>query len=163
MIANNCSMTHILHAISIKQGKITNKPSVLGVCQFRYSCTMTEERIKHILRIVIIFSPLCCLLATVIFFTIGGIRYAKQRPKVLNYLRDDCVVDSKSYRTYECKRRYSRYTCYSPIWNVRHGEKKDVRAIAVTEKRYTSYDDAMNKADEYEVCNYLPLNPLMLD
>ena len=124
---------------------------------------MPQQKIKNPVAVLTLILAILCFSAIIVLFIIGGIFYGEERPKVLNYANDQCVVDSRSYRSYQCTSRYFTYTCYGPIWDVRHGQQKDVPATVETKRRYRSYLDALNQANEYQVCNYLPLNSLVLD
>ena len=94
---------------------------------------------------------LCHLSAVVVFFAIGGVIFAKENPKLLNYVNDMCTVQSSSVKTYQCRTRYSRYTCYGPIWNVRHGENNTIDATVEEDQRSRSYSAALKRTEEYMV------------
>jgi len=115
---------------------------------------MAGHKIKDPKAIACIILAAFGVPAIIVLFTMGGVYYADEHPKVLTYANSMCQVDSRSYKTYECKSRAYRYDCYGPIWNVRHGEKRDVFAIVEINKRYRYYSDALNKANEYQVSNY---------
>jgi hypothetical protein len=90
----------------------------------------------------------------IVLLTTGGVFFADEHPKVLNYANSMCQVDSRSYKSYECKSRAYRYTCYGPVWDVHHGENRDVFAIVEINKRYRYYSEALDKANEYQVSKY---------
>ena len=88
----------------------------------------------------------------IVFFIIGGIFFAKEDPKVKHYENTMCQVDSRSYRVYQCKTRYSYYTCYGPIWRAHFQlNNQTINTVVEQEQRYDSYRDALDKAYEYEV------------
>lgn len=122
---------------------------------------MAKYKIKNPVTIICVLLTLIFFSAIIVLFVIGGVFFSEEHPKVLNYANSMCQVDSRSYRMYECTSRYYRYTCYGPTWNVRHGEHSDVFAVVETQRRYRSYSDALKKAYEYQVRNYLPLNSLV--
>lgn len=121
---------------------------------------MAKHKIKNPMIIVCFLIAILSVSAIIILFTIGGVLFADEHPKVLNYANTMCQVDSSSYTTYECKSRHYTYTCYGPTWNVHYGEERDVFALVETERRYQSYSDALKKANEYQVRKYLPSNSL---
>ena len=115
---------------------------------------MAKHKIKDPKAILCLFLSLLCFASIIVLFTMGGMFYSDEHPKVLNYDNSMCVVDSRSWKTYQCKARYYTYSCYGPKWNVRHGENRTIVAIVEGEKRYRSYTDALNKANEYQVSKY---------
>ena len=90
------------------------------------------------------------LSVTLALVTMGSVFMVKERPKVAHYANTMCEVDSRSWKTYECRTRYSYYTCYGPTWAVHHGENPTMSAT-VEGKRYRSSSDALKKANEYQV------------
>ena len=89
-----------------------------------------------------------------VLFTMGGIFFSQENPKVLNYANSICRVDSASYKTYVCKSRYTSRMCYGPIWEVHYGENRTIYAKIEGDKRYNYYMDALKKAREYQVNKY---------
>jgi hypothetical protein len=115
---------------------------------------MAKHNIKDPKAIICIIIATISLCGIIVLFIIGGIFFAKEHPKVLNYANSMCKVDSTSYKIYECTTRYYTYTCYGPTWNVHHGEKRDVFAIVEMDYRYRYVSEALNKAYEYQVSKY---------
>jgi hypothetical protein len=112
---------------------------------------MAKSRIKDPKLVVCTVLFVICSGGMITFFIVGGLFYAKERPKVLNYANSMCRVDSISYKTYQCTTRYYRYDCYGPIWDVHHGENRTIFALVEGDKRYRSSLDALKKAQEYQV------------
>jgi len=102
----------------------------------------------------------CVFLATtgfvamVVLFTMGGIFFSQEYTKVLNYANSMCRVDSRFYKTYQCKSRYTSRTCYGPAWEVHYGENRTTYAKVEGDKRYNYPSDALKKAHEYQVNKY---------
>jgi hypothetical protein len=118
---------------------------------------MAKNNIKNPKTIFCLFFTLLCFSAIIVLFTLGGVFFSEEHPKVLNYANSMCRVDSRSYKVYECHSRYYTYTCYGPTWNVHYD---NVFAIVETQRRYRSYSDALIKANEYQVRKYLPSSSL---
>lgn len=87
----------------------------------------------------------------IVFFTLGGVFYAKEGPRVSHYANTMCTVDSRSWKTYQCKSRYYFYTCYGPIWRVHFQLDRLISATVEQDRRYSSYTEALNKAYQYQV------------
>jgi hypothetical protein len=115
---------------------------------------MARYKIKDPKTLVYMFLGWLCTNAVVILFTMGGIYFAEEHPKVLNYAKSVCQVDLRSYKTYQCKVRYYQYTCFGPIWLVHFGQNRTINATVEVEKRYDHSSDALKKAYEYQVNNY---------
>jgi hypothetical protein len=115
---------------------------------------MAKHNIKDPKSIACIVLACIGFPALIVLFTMGGVFYAKEHPKVLDYANSMCRVDSRSYKTYQCKTRYYQYSCYGPIWEAHYGENRTIFALVEGEKRYRSYIDAFNKAQEYNVSGY---------
>lgn len=111
---------------------------------------MAKRKIKDPKAIACIVVASIGFAAVIVFFIIGGILFAKEHPKVLNYANDMCIVDSQLFRTYKCRTRYSQYTCYGAIWGVHYGVNLKYATIE-EEKRFRSVSDATNRAAEYKV------------
>jgi hypothetical protein len=112
---------------------------------------MTKYKIRDPKAIACVVLACLCLSAIVILFTMGGIYFSEEHPKVLHYVKNMCRVDSQSYKTYQCKARYSEHTCYGPIWEVHHGENRSIYGVIESNTRYDSYLDALKKSYEYQV------------
>lgn len=115
---------------------------------------MAKHKIKDPKAVICLFLFLIFFASVITLFIMGGIFYSDEHPKVLNYANSMCVVDSRSWKMYQCKARYYFYNCYGPKWDVRHGENRTIFAIVEGEKRYRSYSDALDKANEYQVSKY---------
>jgi len=115
---------------------------------------MAQYKIKDPKAIACIILAAISLPAIIVLFTMGGVFFSEEHPKELNYANSMCQVNSRSYKLYQCKARYYTYTCYGPVWQVHHGENRDVLATVEEEKRYRSSSDALNKAYEYQVSNH---------
>ena len=116
---------------------------------------MSKQKIKDPKAVFcIIFAVLACS-AVIILFTIGGVFFANENPKVQNYANSICQVDKFSWKSYRCRTRYMTYTCYGPIWYVHYGENRTTPATVEAENRYRSYSDALEKASEYTVSHFL--------
>jgi hypothetical protein len=112
---------------------------------------MGRYKIKDRKTIASLIGTSTGFLATIAALIVGGIFLAKQRPKVLNYAHSMCQVISRAFKSYVCRLRTNKYTCYGPIWEVHHGDNRTVYALVETEKRYRYYLDALNNANEYQV------------
>ena len=112
---------------------------------------MARRQIKDPKAIVSIILFTFFLGALITLFIIGGVFFAKENPKTKYYAQSTCLVQSRDYKTFECKSRYSRYTCYGPTWDVFHGANLTIFAVVETESRYRSSTEALKKADEYQV------------
>jgi len=112
---------------------------------------MAKYKIKDPKAVICFILALLCFCAIVVLFTLGGIFFASEHPKALNYANSMCRVDSRDWRMYQCKSRYYWYTCYGPIWKVHHGEQRNISATVEQERRYSTYSEARAKADEYEI------------
>ncbi len=117
-------------------------------CLLSFMAFLKNTDLKHLVCILIFA---ICFTGIITLFGIGGVFYAKERPQVLNYANSMCQVNASFYRTYQCRSRHSRYDCYGPVWDVHHGENRTIFALIEGEKRYRSYMDALNKAQEYQV------------
>ncbi|CAF3359415.1 unnamed protein product [Rotaria socialis] len=112
---------------------------------------MAQHKIKDPKAIACITIALLGLSAAIVFFTIGGVFFAKENPKLLNYANDMCTVQSSSVRSYQCRTRYSHYTCYGAIWNVYHGENNTINAIVEEDQRSRSYSTALKRTQGYRI------------
>lgn len=115
---------------------------------------MARHKIKDPKAILCILLFCVSLTAVLTLFIIGGIFYSEQHPKLLNYANSMCRVDYRSWKTYQCKSRYFTYACYGPVWEVHYGETRDIPATVEEERRYNSYSDALDRANQYQVRKY---------
>lgn len=111
---------------------------------------MARNQIKDPKAIVCFLVASLTFSGVIVLFIIGSILFSSEHPKVENYDNSTCQVDLRSYKTYQCKARYYRYSCYGPIWYVHYGSNETF-AIVETEKRYRYYSDAMEETKRYHV------------
>jgi hypothetical protein len=119
---------------------------------------MANYKIEQPRVLICLSLTFLCFGGIIVLFILGGIYFSDDHPKVLHYANSMCQVDSRSYKLYECPSRYHAFTCYGPIWNVHHGERRDVFAIVEEKSRYSFPSDALDKAYEYQVSKYQTLN-----
>ena len=112
---------------------------------------MAPRRIKNPKAVLCAFFALLFFAGVFVLFIMGGVFYGQERPKVLNYANDMCTVNSRSVATYQCKSRYYYYVCYGPTWSVFRSADRPIFARVEGSRRYSSYYDALNKANEYQV------------
>jgi hypothetical protein len=112
---------------------------------------MPPQRIKSRRAAACILLGVLFLAGVVVFFTLGGVFYAEQGPRVKYYANSMCTVDMRSWKTYQCKSRYYYYTCYGPVWGVHYTLDRLTFATLEQDHRYSSYSDALNKAYQYQV------------
>ncbi|UJR29008.1 hypothetical protein I4U23_010226 [Adineta vaga] len=112
---------------------------------------MATHKIKDPKAVLCIIFFILFLAGAFTLLIVGGILFGKESPKVKYYGNSMCLVQSGSYKTYQCKSRYYWYTCYGPTWNALYGANQTTFALVESERRYRSYIDALNKAKEYEV------------
>lgn len=115
---------------------------------------MAQHKIKDPKAIASIVLCTLFLSAVIVLFIVGGILFAQENPKVLNYANTICKVKSSGIKRYTCSTRYTRYTCYGATWGVFHGENYTIPATIEDEKRFRSYSDAIRRGQQYEVRKY---------
>lgn len=121
------------------------------ISKLEHLFSMARYRIKDPKAIVSILLFTIFLSAFIILFTMGGAFFSNENPKMKYYAQSTCQVQSRFYRTYECKSKYFRYTCYSPTWDALYGANLTKFAVVETAKRYRSTTEALDKGKQYEV------------
>lgn len=96
---------------------------------------MVANKIKVLKHIIYSFGCCVFLFATVAFFGKGGETFGKEHTKVLNYVNSVCRIVSQSYHRYQCRIRFSVYTCYGPVWNAYYGENETIFGMVEVEQR----------------------------
>ena len=122
-----------------------------------------QQKIKSPKTVACIMLGLLFFAGVIVFFTLGGVFYAKQGPRVSHYANTMCTVDSRSWKMYQCKSRYYYYTCYGPIWGVHYKLDRPISATVEQDERYSSYSDALNKAYQYQVSHSEKLAPHVIE
>lgn len=111
-----------------------------------------QQKVKNPKAVVSLLAALLLFAGVIILFTIGGVFFSKEKPRVNYYENTICQVDSRSYRIYQCKSRYVYYPCYSPIWYAHFSlNSQIINTVVEQDQRYDSYRDAIDKANEYAV------------
>lgn len=111
---------------------------------------MARNKIKDPKAVVFFLLAIFCSSAVLTLFIIGGIFYSSEHPKAENYDGSTCEVYASSYKIYQCKARYYRYSCYGPIWYVHYGVNETF-AIVETDRRYRYSSDAIADTKHYQV------------
>lgn len=112
---------------------------------------MARLRFRNPKIALIICLGLALLSGTIILLTLGVTSYYKEYQKVSNYREASCLVVSSTYKSYQCRTRYSSYICYGSMWYVHYVGDLSVNATVETDHRYDSRSVAIERNRDYQV------------
>ena len=102
---------------------------------------------------IIVAAALCfvCVSTASILFALGGVFYAEEHWKVLNYASSTCTVRLKNWQAYRCVLYFIQYACYVTKWSVYYGNTSTEAATIDGTKLHKSLSNCFDEAEEYRV------------